>query len=166
MRLTRLSSLFSVCYTLTHSVYRHTGLVVYGLYGGDWDSVGYPDIANTNRRAAAFWTEVISVFFLLVSVLQIGTTRVQRNNSYYGNMQTYRSMSYYAHISHRYCLWLHRDVQCPGSGGGLGRMLQPGSGDVGSIAWKICKYVGLCDGSFDGLLFGVGVLSIDESIGV
>ena len=55
------------------------------MYGGDWSAVNTPDIADTNRMMGAFCTEVICVFFLLTSVFNTATTKLQRNNSYYGN---------------------------------------------------------------------------------
>ena len=63
--------------------------MVSGLYGGNWNSVGYPEIADTNRRAAAFCTEAICVFFLVTGVLNVATTKVQANNNYYGRQDCF-----------------------------------------------------------------------------
>lgn len=54
------------------------------LYSNDYNSVGYPDVSNHNREAAAFTAEAIQTFILVTVVLNTATTKAQADNSYYG----------------------------------------------------------------------------------
>lgn len=60
------------------------GGVSYALYNYNWDNVGYPAVADDDRRPQAFVAELLQTFCLVMVVLNTGTTKAQADNSYYG----------------------------------------------------------------------------------
>lgn len=52
------------------------GGVSYALYNYNWDNVGYPAVADDDRRPQAFVAELLQTFCLVMVVLNTGTTKV------------------------------------------------------------------------------------------
>eukprot|EP01038_Epipyxis_sp_PR26KG_P011084 gene11084-14879_t len=58
-------------------------LMSLGLYS-EWKDIGYPHVADPNRRGQAFVAEMLQTFALVSVVLCTATTTAQANNSYFG----------------------------------------------------------------------------------
>ena len=60
------------------------GLVCYGVLNNNWSNVGYPSIADTDRRFPAFIGELLQTFALVTVVLGVATTKSSKGKSYFG----------------------------------------------------------------------------------
>lgn len=60
------------------------GLVGWGLYGDNWDNVGYPEVHDKDKRGQAFVAELVLTFALIWSVLNFANNKLIAHNSFYG----------------------------------------------------------------------------------
>jgi aquaporin Z len=82
-------SLFEACYCIVSQFFGAmlAGAVCYALYDSEWSNIGFPSVSNTsdkNSRPRAFVGEMLQAFALTTTVLNVATTKAQKNNSYFG----------------------------------------------------------------------------------
>lgn len=60
------------------------GLVCYALYHNDWEQIGYPEVNHSSSKYSAFVAEILQSFALVLTVLNVATTKANADNSYFG----------------------------------------------------------------------------------
>ena len=60
------------------------GLLCYTLYHNNWEDIGYPEVSHGYSKVSAFVAEILQSFALVLTVLNVATTKANADNSYFG----------------------------------------------------------------------------------
>ena len=84
-----LSGNFRIIDSLYYFAAQYLGVMVaalttWGIYGNNWNDVGYPTIHDKDKRVESFVTEILQSCILILVILNVAKAEALTNNNFYG----------------------------------------------------------------------------------